>query len=94
MIDIDLILHRVRTMLDGCPEHNRNYLLVIAIKALIAEGINTGTRIVGAAASLGFSRAHAGSILNHSECSSPARHQWQRGADGVYRVHEDVKLAA
>ncbi|WP_375381531.1 hypothetical protein [uncultured Sphingomonas sp.] len=83
-VDIDLVLHRVRQMLDGCGSANRNDLLVIAITALIEEGVNTGPRIIEAAATLGFSRGHAGSVLSKSTGDSPARHKWRRGIDGVY----------
>lgn len=74
-------------MLDDCGTSNRNDLLVIAIKALIDGGVDTGPRIVGAAASMGFKRAHAGAVLSKSEGGSPDRHRWHRGSDGVYRLH-------
>lgn len=92
-IAIDGVLHRVREMLDGCGTSNRNDLLVIAIEALIEAGVDAGPRIVGAAASLGFKPAHAGALLATGEGGSPERHRWQRGSDGVYRLHP-AKLAA
>lgn len=87
--DIDCI----GRMLDGCYTGNRNDLLIIAIEALIEGGVNTGPGIVSAAVALGFKASHAGVILRANRGSSPDRHRWQRGGDGVYYLHS-VKLAA
>ncbi len=83
---MNLSLHRVRQMLDGCGTGNRNDLLVIAISALIEAGVNTRGAIVGAAISLGFKCGHAGAILSNSIGGNPSRAKWQRGAEGVYAV--------
>lgn len=86
-IGIDVVLHRIRRLLDGCGTSNLNDLAIVAIEALIEEGVDTGPQIVGAARSLGFNARHVGAILGRSEGGNPARHRWQRGADGVYRLH-------
>lgn len=86
-IAIDEILHSIRQMLDGCGTSNRNDLAIIAIEALIDVGVNTGPRIIGAAVSIGFNRAHVGAILTKSEGGNPDRHRWQRDAEGTYRLH-------
>lgn len=82
-LDIDLVLGSIRAMLDGCRTADRNELLVIAVVALIGEGVDTGPRIVGAARRLGFQAAHAGAVLRAGE---RGRARWRRGADGVYAV--------
>lgn len=92
-IAIDVVLHRVRQLLDGCGTSNRNDLAVVAVEALIEAGVNTGPSIVGAARSLGFKASHVGAVLGRSEGGNPARHHWQRGSDDVYRLHAG-KLAA
>ncbi len=86
-------IDRIQRMLDDCDTSNRNDLLMIAIEALIDRGVDTGPRIVGAAASMGFKRAHAGAVLSKSEGGSPDRHRWQRGSDGIYRLHPNLLAA-
>ena len=61
-IAIDVALHRIRQLLDACGTSNRHDLAIVAIEALIEEGVNTGPAIIGAARSLGFKASHAGAI--------------------------------
>ncbi len=86
-IAIDVVLDRLRQLLDACGTSNRHDLVIVAIEALIEEGVNTGPQIIGAARSLGFKACHVGVILGKSEGGNPDRHRWQRGTDGVYRLH-------
>ena len=86
-LDMDAIEHDVWHLLSACDTLNRNDQLVVAIKALIAAGVNTKPRVIGAATRLGFNRGHAGATLSKSEGSDPDRHRWQLGPEGVYRLH-------
>lgn len=92
-IAIDVVMHRVRQLLDGCGTSNRNDLAVVAVEALIETGVNTGPAIVGAARSLGFKASHVGAVLSKSGGGNPVRHRWQCGSDGVYRLHPTALAA-
>lgn len=58
------------------------------IKAVIAEGWDTGERIVGTMVQLGFNKAHAGATLGKNRGINPNVHYWRREEDGRYVVHE------
>ena len=78
-VAFDVALNRIRAMLDGCGTTDRNALLTIAIEALIGAGVNSRSRIIGAAQSLGFNASHAGAVLERGR-------EWVSGTDGVYRL--------
>ena len=78
--DFEAVLHGVGRLLGACPGANKNDRLAVAIEALIEAGVDTRSRIVGAARSLGFDPAHAGVLLGRE------RHRWRRGADGAFRL--------
>ena len=61
--------------------------VVTLIKACIESGVDTGPEIVSTVSGLGFVKRYVGLILNKSAGSNPERHEWVRGADGRYRVH-------
>jgi hypothetical protein len=82
-----VVLNRIRQLLDACGTSNRHDLVIVAIKALIEESVDTGPQIIGAMRSLGFKASHVGVILGKSEGGNPDRHRWQRGTDRMYRLH-------
>ena len=78
-VDVDAVLQKIRIDLHGCRTTDRNVLLTIAIEALIDAGVDTRPQIVGAAASLGFPRGHAGVMLGKGR-------SWLQGSDRRYRL--------
>jgi len=70
--------------LDGCTMHDQVRTL---IEVCIAEGVTTGSDIIGAIVELGFDRSHVGLWLA-KDCGLHAeRHHWFKDADGQYVLH-------
>ncbi|QDM40630.1 hypothetical protein [Altererythrobacter sp. TH136] len=65
----------------GVNKHDRVHML---INACIGEGIDTGCRIVGVLAALGFNRQHAGITLKAGLKCEPEWPNWGRSGDGRY----------
>jgi hypothetical protein len=59
---------------------------LIMIEAIISEGVNTRTRIIGAADRLGFSKQFIAKLLDEG-CLA----RWQRLADGRYVVGPPIR---
>lgn len=78
-VDVDAVLQKIRIDLHGCRTTDRNVLLTIAIEALIGAGVNSRSRIIGAAQRLGFNASQAGAVLERGR-------EWVSGTDGVYRL--------
>lgn len=83
------MFNRLRGLLASCGEaSNQNERVTVLISACIDEGINTGPQIVGVVKALGFNPRHVGAMLKNDCGSSPTRHRWLRGTDGIYSLHE------
>ncbi|WBY16517.1 hypothetical protein PF049_13155 [Erythrobacteraceae bacterium WH01K] len=67
---------------------NKPDQVVALIKACIESGIDKGPEIVSTVSGLGLDKRYVGLILNKSAGRNPERHEWVRGADGRYRVHD------
>jgi hypothetical protein len=78
---------------DCSPTSTKDELAMILIKACIYDGLDTGPRIVGALATLGLNKKHAGIVLSRWVGNDPERYHWQRNADGRYSVHDEPTLA-
>lgn len=76
---------------DGVNKHDRCIALIMAC---IPGGIDTGKRIVGALAHLGYDRRHVAIMLMQGVGKNPALHRWFIGEDGRYTLHEEAAAAA
>ena len=65
----------------GMKKHDRAHVL---INASISEGIDTGTRIIGVLAKLGFDKRHAGIMLKAGLQRAPEWPNWGCNDDGKY----------
>lgn len=86
MSDINAIFWRLRSLDErmvaaGTNSHDRVHALM---NACITEGVDTGSRIVGTLARLGYNRHHVGIVLNAGLRAAPERPNWGRTAEGVY----------
>jgi hypothetical protein len=75
---------RVRSFRDlerHLTKHDRAHML---INACIGEGVDTGCRIVGVLAALGFDKRHAGIALKNGLQRDPEWPNWGRSEDGRY----------
>lgn len=89
--EVDMVFKRLRDLKKALRPHvDSNLLAIEMIKAIIGEGWDTGPRIVGTMARLGFNKKHAGATLGNNQGSIPERHYWRRQEDGRYVVHEDA----
>lgn len=75
----------IRDMLDGCGP-NRNDHAIVAIIALITNGVDTGPQIVAALEELGFNKQHAGLTLRKGTGDQPDRHWWSKDEAGRYTL--------
>lgn len=73
-------LDPIRRLLEGCGTNN-NDKAIVAISALIGDGIDTGPAIVAALQKLSFNGQHAGAIL----ATGRGKH-WSRDDDGRYAL--------
>jgi hypothetical protein len=78
-------LDPIREMLNGCGT-NKNDKAIVAIEALIGDGVDTGSEIVAAMGLLGFDKGHAGITLKAGLGRVPALHRWSKNDDGRYRL--------
>lgn len=69
----------------GCKKPDQ---VVTLIKACIESGIDKGPEIVSTVSDLGFTKSFVGLMLGKSAGRNPERHEWVRGADGRYRLHD------
>jgi len=81
---------RVHAALDqlfaaGDTVTNKHDLATVAIHVCIEAGVNRGKDIINALGEKGFNRKHVGLTLRQLRGSDPARHEWERDEDGVYR---------
>jgi hypothetical protein len=67
----------------GLKKHDRAHTL---INACISEGIDTGTRIIGVLAKLGFNKRHVGIALKAGTQREPEWPNWGRRDDGKYHA--------
>ena len=67
----------------GVNKHDRAHVL---INACITEGIDSGTRIIGVLAKLGFNKQHAGITLKAGLQREPEWPNWGRHEDGRYHA--------
>lgn len=65
----------------GVNKHDRAHML---INACIGEGVDTGCRIVGVLAALGFDKRHVGITLKAGLQRDPEWPNWGRSEDGRY----------
>lgn len=90
--DINALFRSLRaldqSLLDS--DVNKNDRAAMLISACIAEGIDTGKRIVGVLVRLGFTGQHVGMMLKYGLQRTPAWPNWGRRDDGTYFVPDQV----
>lgn len=69
----------------GCNQPDQ---VVTLTRACIESGIDKGPEIVSTVSDLGFDKSFVGLMLKKSAGSNSERHEWARGDDGRYRVHD------
>jgi hypothetical protein len=62
------------------------------INACIGEGIDTGSRIIGVLARLGYNKQHAGITLKAGLKKEPKWPNWGRNQDGSYQAPPEPSL--
>lgn len=67
----------------GVNKHDRAHML---INACIGEGIDSGPRIIGVLAKLGFNKQHVGITLKAGLQREPEQPNWGRQDEGRYHV--------
>lgn len=90
--DINAVFRSLRaldqSLLDG--KVNKNDRATTLISACIAEGFDTGKRIIGVLVRLGFNGQHVGMQLKHGLQRTPEWPNWGCRDDGTYYVPDKV----
>ena len=79
----------LRKLLEECAP-NKHERAIVAISALIGQGIDTSERIMPILHRLGFKAQHAGIVLSGHTGVDPVRHYWRRDDAGTYALLEPV----
>lgn len=84
--DVDAVFEELRELKRSIrgSQHDK---AIVCLAAMIAHGINTRPRMVGAANQLGFNYRHIVQILE--DCAGPVGSDatWQRDFEGVFSLH-------
>jgi hypothetical protein len=85
--DSSAMFARLQRLIDDCgPNRNKHHLVIVLITACITEGVDTGSRIIGALVHLGFNNRHVAMLLKEGTGANPELHRWRKGQDGRYSL--------
>ena len=86
--DDNHLIEDMRALREACgPTANKNDQASVVIQALIEQGYNTKSRVIGAMMRVDFDRGHAASVLEHGAGSDPKRYRWWCDPSKIYRLH-------
>lgn len=81
----DEMFNRLRALKSGLRSEPQDMQVTTLIAACLAEGVHEGRRIVGIVSHLGYNRDYVGIQLKGRLGNNPARHDWQKDANGLYQ---------
>jgi hypothetical protein len=86
--DVNAYFAGLRRLMKACgADASKTDQLVVVLKALISDGIDTEGRLIGIASRLGFYRGHIVATLKDSAGTDPSQHLWRPSADSRYELH-------
>jgi hypothetical protein len=75
--------------LDACFDEavDQASRVIVLIEEAIRLGIQKGSEIVSAIASMGYNRRYVGMLLSNGRGDNPDRYQWRRDGQRHYHLH-------